>query len=281
MISVIIPTYNRNDLLSKCLNLLHPSIQDFEIGSLEIIVSDDSKKGIAKELILQEYTWVKWLDGPKKGPAANRNHGANFAKGGWLLFIDDDCEPHPNLINIYKEAIINFTNTKVFEGKIIADRPKQNFIEESPINETGGKLWSCNFMISKNLFNKLNGFDEAFPYPAMEDVDLHCRIKKLNEEIKFLPEAFVIHPWRTEQDIINRNKKRFKSTLYFLNKHPDMANKISAGYFLRSSFINLKNSFTYGFKFKFKGFNKQIMIALFHLYIAAYLFLHNLLNKGY
>ena len=63
----------------------------------EVIVSDDSKQCIAKELIQEKYSWVKWIEGPKKGPAANRNNGAKYATGDWFIFIDDDCEPQKDL----------------------------------------------------------------------------------------------------------------------------------------------------------------------------------------
>src|SRR5665213_3286620 len=102
--SVIIPTCNRNDLLRKCLDLLAPSNQT--IDNYEIIVTDDSKDGIAKDLIKQDYPWVCWVEGPKRGPAANRNNGAKTANGDWLVFIDDDCLPDKNVLNCYKNGII-------------------------------------------------------------------------------------------------------------------------------------------------------------------------------
>ena len=53
-------------------------------------------------------------------------------------------------------------NTKDFsqlkevpEGSIEADRDKQRYDEESPINIIGGQLWSCNFAISRLAFDHL------------------------------------------------------------------------------------------------------------------------------
>lgn len=272
MISVIIPTCNRNELLSNCLNRLKPAIQNFNGNFYEVIVTDDSKECIAASLIKTKYPWVKWIEGSKKGPAANRNNGAKYANGEWLVFIDDDCLPGNDLINAYNNAINIYKETEVFEGCIKADREKQNFLEESPVNEKGGCLWSCNFMIATNLFQKLQGFDPAFPYAALEDVDFRYRINKINKKIEFIQNACVIHPWRIERNILSKTKKRFESTLYLLKKHPEIKNRINAGYFFRSSAINFKNAFKYAYKFKFRNLGKQFLISIYHLYFAVFLY---------
>ncbi|MFM6509421.1 MAG: glycosyltransferase family 2 protein, partial [Dolichospermum sp.] len=137
---------------------------------------DDGYQSTAQEMIEQNYPWVKWVAGPGKGPAANRNNGAKYATGEWLAFTDDDCLPDPQWLASYGEAIANNKSYLVFEGRTYVDRPRKNLAETSPINESGGYLWSCNFSIQKQLFESLGGFDERFPYAAMEDVDLRLRL---------------------------------------------------------------------------------------------------------
>ncbi len=67
-----------------------------------------------------------------------------------------------------------------------------------PINIKGGKFWSCNIAIKKNIFLEIKGFDENFPYAAMEDVDFYLRVKS-KSEVFFIRNAFVIHPWRVSK----------------------------------------------------------------------------------
>src|SRR5262249_32215670 len=153
------------------------------------IVSDDGNRSTSQQMILTTYAWVRWIQGPRRGPAANRNFGAKLASGQWLVFIDDDCLPDSNLLNAYSNAISLTENTKVFEGRTYVDRPKTRHDEVSPTNEAGGYLWSCNFCIQKVFFDSLNGFDETYPYPAMEDVDLHYRLTKNGHQILFVKEA--------------------------------------------------------------------------------------------
>jgi len=216
LISVIIPTYNRNDLLGSCLERLAPGIQSINKDRYEIIVSDDSKGNIAKGIVEREYPWAKWLEGSKRGPAANRNSGAKCAKGDWLVFIDDDCLPDIDLLKKYEAAIYE-SGSRVLEGKVLADRSQERFDEHSPLNVFGGNLWSCNFAIEKQLFWMIDGFDENFPFAAMEDIDLCKRISEITE-IQFIDSAYVVHPWRRMKPFKNYSKWII-SHHYFLNKH--------------------------------------------------------------
>jgi GT2 family glycosyltransferase len=213
-LTVIIPTYKRNDLLFNCLSLLSPEKQTLNSNSYEVIVTDDSSNLLAKELS-GSFPWAKFIEGPQKGPASNRNNGAKNANGNWLVFIDDDCLPDTRILETYYHAI-EIGGFQAFEGEINADRPRQRFDEESPLNLTGNCFWSCNIAIEKELYTNLNGFDEGFPYAAMEDTDLFERLAKISKH-NFLPEAKVIHPWRRVKPFQNF-KKRLLSNQYSLNK---------------------------------------------------------------
>ena len=184
--SVIIPTYNRKEDLCKCLDCLAHYFEDDQQKqqdfSVEVIVSDDAKQIELKNHLQENYPWVKYFEGPARGPAANRNNGAKNASGEWLVFTDDDCLPSKAWIDAFAERV---GDGDVLEGKTSADRPKQRMDEESPVNESGGYLWSCNFAIKKSLFDQLTGFDEAFPFPAMEDVEFKTRVDNLNKKNYF------------------------------------------------------------------------------------------------
>jgi GT2 family glycosyltransferase len=215
--SIIIPTCDRNDLLRKCLKLLDPYCQT-TTEKYEVIVTDDGKLNQARTLINEEFSWVKWINGPKRGPAANRNNGAKNANGTWLIFIDDDCLPDKNIIFEYDREAKSNPEITVMEGCTDADRPKKRLDEESPINKTGDILWSCNFAIKKKQFDLIKGFDENFLYAAMEDVDLYTRLTNAEVTIKFVSAAIVIHPWRRIIPFKNF-KKRIKSHIYFARKY--------------------------------------------------------------
>ncbi|MEH2411354.1 glycosyltransferase family 2 protein [Nostoc sp.] len=194
LFSVIIPTYHRNDLLAKCLDCLAPGVQTLPADQYEVIVTDDGSQTTAEEMIRQQYPWVKWVAGPCKGPAANRNNGAKHAKGKWLVFTDDDCVPTDQWLEAYVEAII--TDIYVYEGQTTCNAGIRSPLEHAPINLTGGYFWSCNLIIDIQLFEKLKGFDENFPYPHLEDVEFRDRIKALDQQAIFVERAIVDHPPR-------------------------------------------------------------------------------------
>lgn len=273
LISVVIPTCNRNDLLRLCLDKLNSSLQSLPSTCYEVIVTDDSKKNISKDIIEKYYNWVQWIEGPKKGPAANRNHGAGKAKGEWLLFIDDDCLPGDQILNEYYVAIKNKREILVFEGCIKPDRPKRSFKEEAPINETGGYLWSCNIMIQKRIFFEvLHGFDENFPHAAMEDVDLFYRINKEKIAHVFLKHACVIHPWRIQTKPYSATIKHFKSTLYYLKKHPEKSAEINSLYYLKSFYYGfIKDLVRNGARYRLHGLLSRMITGILNLYFSVYL----------
>lgn len=233
LITVVIPTFN---LLEDCIIALSPLVQNPSC-EYEVIVSDDKEISETKKIINEKYSWAKWVEGPRRGAAANRNNGARYSKGDWVVFIDSDCIPDENLINSYVDAINKNPNILVFEGCIKADREKRHFLEESPVNESGGYFWSCNVMVNKEYFiNSLKGFDEDF-YIYQEDADLRERIKKDNQSIKFVKEAFVIHPWRLQRNPIKMAKLQLISYQIFCSKHPELISELSFTKYLKREFV--------------------------------------------
>jgi glycosyltransferase involved in cell wall biosynthesis len=260
-LSVIIPTYNRYDLLRICLDNLMPDVQTIDSTSYEIIVTDDSKISEEVEIFKKDYPFVTFVAGPQKGPASNRNNGAKFAKGEWLVFIDDDCIPdHELLVTYLKE--INKGVYQGIEGYINADRPRERFDELSPLNLNGGCFWTCNVAVDKEVFNKLNGFDEGFPFAALEDTDFYERLKAV-ASITFLPNAKVIHPWRRMNNWVNC-KKWVASHQYAIKKAntpKDFKFRVKrVNLFLGRAFAEGKELIQY----RFKGFYLYLEVLYFY-----------------
>lgn len=194
LISVVVPTYHRNDLLAKCLERLAPNVQSLLSDQYEVIVTDDGSELTAQDMIREKYPWARWIAGPRKGPAANRNNGAWHSEGSFIAFVDDDCIPSSDWLHSFAERINS--DVFVYEGKTTCEQGIQSPMMEAPVNLNGGCLWSCNMMVQRELFLTLGGFDENFPYPAMEDADLHSRIVKKNFKVAFVEQALVDHPPR-------------------------------------------------------------------------------------
>lgn len=261
--SIVIPAFRRAEMLERCLECLSPGSQSGAFMAnepnpdpaqsritYEVIVSDDSPDPRDLEAVRARFPWVRWVKGPQRGPASNRNEGARHASGRWLVFTDDDCLPSSEWLLAFSRVE---SGQPLLEGKTIADRPRSRLDEEAPINETGGYLWSCNFAILRTCFEDQSGFDEGFPYPAMEDVEFRVRLAEAGINPKFCPEAVVIHPWRRTKGITHR-KRELASWYHFLKLHPDKRpHSLSLHFFHRSFRTLIKVTIPGTFRYSFRG----------------------------
>ena len=220
--SVVIPTYERPNDLRVCLQSLR---KDIQLGTppYEIIVTDDSKSDKSRRMVEAEFPDVSWGKGKQNGPAGNRNAGVYRVKGEWIVFLDDDCIAQEGYLKAYAKAIRANLGTQVFEGRIIADRPRITWAEGCPENSSGGMLWTSNLCIEKSLFFEIGKFDERFKV-AYEDVEFAYRLKKQNIKTLFVSDAAVCHPWRSLRSGGKNWKSKgyqIESLLLFLDKHSD------------------------------------------------------------
>jgi GT2 family glycosyltransferase len=227
--SVIVPTRHRNDLLRTCLAALAPGAQRLTADQYEVIVTDDGSDVTARSMVRTEFPWARWTAGPRRGPAANRNSASRLARGSWLVFVDDDCVPDPGWLGAFADAIAGDPTCRVFEGRVYADRPRRSLAEIAPVFESGGELPSGNFACDASLFRWLGGFDERYPYPAMEDVDLRLRLIQAGERFSFVASASVRHPWRPKGGWSHLLRHQ-ESVLIFLSIHPGELPRIRALY---------------------------------------------------
>lgn len=231
MISVVVPTCHRNDLLALCLERLAPGKQTLDAAMYEVIVTDDGRVATAENMIAQEYPWARWVVGPKDGPAANRNNGARQARGEWIAFTDDDCLPEPQWL----EAILKAAREEkvdVVEGRTtIPDFTDDPFLQ-GVRNEVGGCFWSCNLAVRRSVFEALGGFDEDFKEAADEDIEFAWRFRARGHAHRFVREALVLHPVRALSwgSVWKRTKMhRWHQLLSFKRGDADPRENVAAG----------------------------------------------------
>ena len=238
--TVVIPTCHRNDDLAKCLESLAPGMQikgflaasnlqqssEQHIGDAsflyEVVVSDDGRDSTAEAMIKARFPWARWVLGPRRGPAANRNNGAKYSQGEWLVFFDDDCVPDSKVLISYFTSANQCSESSVLEGRIFVDRPRLRMDEVAPLNESGGKLWSCNFSVNRKIFFSVGGFNESFPFACLEDTDMRYKLEASGADLVFVPDAAVMHPWRRFRlSILRYCKIRRVSYSILVSRWPD------------------------------------------------------------
>ncbi len=106
MVSVIIPVYNGEKFISRCIDsVLNQSFKD-----IEIIVINDGSKDNTKDILLNYQNQnenIKLINKENQGVSQARNDGINLAKGEYIAFIDSDDEIPNNYIKELYDAINN------------------------------------------------------------------------------------------------------------------------------------------------------------------------------
>ncbi len=213
-LSVIIPTCDRPEALRDCLRRVMK-----QAGSYEVIVSDDGRSGVKPEM-----EGVIWVEGPRRGPAANRNCGARRATGDWLIFLDDDCLPDDEWLAAYEAGMSG--DVEILEGRTICPTEDRFGFYEIVENIEGGALWSCNFAVRRDKFAELGGFDEDFLEACMEDMEFAWRARKRGLRSRFVAAALVTHAARKMgfADLLKRAARHRWALLYRLKtgqRNPD------------------------------------------------------------
>lgn len=265
-ISVVIPTCHRNFDLGLCLDRLLPGVQSLGSDFYEVIVSDDGLTETAEGLILNRYPWVRWTQGPRRGPAANRNHGARFAQAEWIAFTDDDCIPDRNWL---VEVLAATDGNDLVEGATLPSDQRLRLDQECPLNGSGGLFWSCNLAVKKSAFRALSGFDESFPVAAMEDVEFRLRFRKANYISIFQPRAIVRHPWRISKgaDFSVRSARAVKR---FFVLHPEARAQTSVARHIVDTIRKVWHLvFKLGPKYRFRGLGRALCLTIHSSFCVA------------
>lgn len=122
-ISVIIPCYNREDILPRAIG----SVLNQSVAVHEIIVVDDGSSDRSAHVARQFGGLVKVLEQPNSGAAAARNLGIRHAEGDWIAFLDSDdkwvadkLEKQIQCSKRYPEAKLIFCDTQTIDDEGVA-----------------------------------------------------------------------------------------------------------------------------------------------------------------
>lgn len=222
VLSIIIPCFNAKKYIEKCLDsILRSTFKDFEIIVIDDGSTDGSRKYLEKKYSNIGYRAnngersipLKVIFLPKNvGPAQARNIGAKKARGKYLFFLDIDTEIKGNCFKIIVSAFKEKSKTAAFQAKLIkgkSDRietaghflsffgfPYEIGVGESENQHNQEKeifgARSAGMAVRKNVFKKINGFDEDY-FIYGEETDLCWRVWLAGHKIIYLPQAKVFH----------------------------------------------------------------------------------------
>ncbi|MGY3870017.1 glycosyltransferase family 2 protein [Aeromonas crassostreae] len=179
ILSVIIPTCNRNNTLPRAIY----SVLSQNVIGLEVIVVNDTDNPISNEIlnIAKSYPVVFVTNPGKHGAASTRNYGVSIAKGTYITFLDDDDIYLPGRLNNMLKVIQSGKYVVISSGRFIEyddfntiSIPKSQLFGEFSFKDVlFGNDIDIGFMISRNIFSALDGFDVNLN--SLEDWDFILR----------------------------------------------------------------------------------------------------------
>lgn len=211
-IDVIIPTFRLQEkYILPLLQLKRP--QDTIVNY--ILVVDNPQISVPDRIaeMAKQSEIEVMINRENMGAAHTRNRGFEAGSSDWVLFLDDDILPDPDLLLHFADAIQTSPQETGFIGYIEFPPPAAPFTQA--VVASGSMdifsialrkpdfAWgaTANIMIRRTAVGNVR-FSNQFPKKGGgEDVDFFLNIRRNNQSKNFktLPQARVIHPWWTGQ----------------------------------------------------------------------------------
>lgn len=308
-VSIIIISYNNFQLTYNCIKSIYEHTKSV---SFEIIVVDNASTEGDIEEYLKDFSVKIIKNNDNLGFAKANNIGLKFAKGNYILFLNNDtlfientlkniflfseqinnesligCKilnsdktlqysvyDFPSLLNIFTS---NFFLYLIFPkskyfNKYHLMEKKINIITKVDVI-IGAFIWG-----NKNFIDKLKGFDEKFFFYA-EDTDLCFQARKQNIDTYYYPNTSIIHLKGTA---VNKNlwfkyKNESLAQIKIMQKHFPFFKKI-IGIFIH--FLGILIRIPIFFIIGVLTFKKQILLRGFYYFKLLFQYPKNEFNKS-
>ncbi|HYI10103.1 MAG TPA: glycosyltransferase [Thermoanaerobaculia bacterium] len=234
--SVVIPTYNRLDMLLRVLDALEAQV---DAPAFEVIVVNDGSKDDTDRVVSQR-KGIIFRTQPNGGPGRARNHGVSLATGKFIVFIGDDTVPEPRFLaehaRVHREA--NDDPNVACLGYTGWPRGERVTAFMDYINDYGlqfgyklirhGDVVPFNFFYTSNIsidreLLVAHPFDTTFPSAAWEDIELAYRLDAKGLKIRYNARAVTRHYHPMNVDSFARRQYTVgKSGALFYQKHPEL-----------------------------------------------------------
>lgn len=194
--SVVIPVYNRSDLLRAVLDGL--TRQTISPREFEVLVCDDGSTECLDPTIASfadSLPRLRHLKQSNQGPAAARNLGIVHAESDIVMFLDSDVVPGEWVVEALINGLAAHSDWQGAEAKLQPIGGQDSFGWDAPRSDNGGHYHTAGIAYRKSVLEEIGGLDENFSRAACEDVELAYRVLQRGP-IGFVPDAVVYHPRR-------------------------------------------------------------------------------------
>ena len=235
-ISVIIPTYNRCDLLKRAIN----SVIKQTITPKEIIIVDNGSTDQTYQMVSSLFPEINYFIEKKRGVSAARNKGILESKSKWIAFLDSDDAWKPTKLEKQMEySVFNQDKYRIIHTDETWYRNKKFLNQLKKHKKSGGNIFNnslqlccispSSVVLKKQIFDDYGLFDENLE--VCEDYDMWIRITA-KEEVGFLDSPLVLkyggHSDQLSKKFWGMDRFRIKSLEKNLkNEHFSKSQKIN------------------------------------------------------
>jgi glycosyltransferase involved in cell wall biosynthesis len=184
LISTVIPTYNRMDLLPRAID---SALAQTGVAQEIIVIDDGSTDGTARRLAERYGERVRCVSQPNGGVSRARNRGMALARGDFIALLDSDDLWLPGKL----AAQLAFLASHPEYGMVLCDvqrvdgasRPTDTLRRRDAIPVDGHvlahvllqpALVPASVLMRREVFDTIGGFDESLR--TAEDIDFHLRV---------------------------------------------------------------------------------------------------------
>lgn len=210
-VSIVIPVYNQFEYTYLCIKSIVENSGDI---SYEILIADDCSTDLTQQLdkiisgvkVIRNQENLRFL--------RNCNHAAQFAKGRYILFLNNDTQVQKDWLAPLVELIERDEKNGMVGSKLVypdgrlqeaggilwkdgsawnygnrsdPDAPEYNYVKE--VDYISGAA----IMIRRTLWEEIGGFDERFAPAYCEDSDLAFEVRKHGCRVLYQPLSVVVH----------------------------------------------------------------------------------------
>lgn len=220
-ITIIITNWNGVDLLRECLPTIIEAVEYDAAHSYEIMVIDDCGTDNSLAMLAQEFPGVRREKTPENvGFQRANNYAVGLVESRLVMLMNND-------IKLDRKALFHlakhFDQQEVFavSGKFFSFdqttflygnrggyfRHGHFYLYEKDPDATSQSLFACGgaFLVDRNRYLKLGGFDSMYHPLYYEEIDLSYRALKRGWEVRYEPESIAYHK---VQSTITKQEKR-------------------------------------------------------------------------
>lgn len=250
-LSVIIVSYNSEDFIEECV----ASVLKYIPKEGEIIVVDNNSEDKTVEILEKFGLMIKFIKSNKNlGFGKANNLAVKQALGEYLFFLNPDTEINRPIFNelikfhentsdcglvgpklIMKDGKVQSSVRKLptvwgaFKEYVLGRKGEYSeYVPEESEPTEVEMIYGAAILIKKDLFEKLNGFDEKY-FLYYEDADLCKRVRESGKKIYYYPKVSIKHLVGGTKSNENRSKLNYVSSFKYHGK--------LGGFFLQLIFL--------------------------------------------